>query len=161
MIYSYIKNPRNEYSLLNAGNFFIRCCVSPSKFWYTDNSICFVFPLDKLQKPWYYRSVFVVLTEQTTNIDNLMLCFTIIDFFEFDRPKYCFMNPGSMFVNRSLASFDSCTPLDAPTYLTAFGDPPKRWPDGQQFPLWKFRRNTTLVCSCLLGLLGAILKNVS
>ncbi|MDM8530032.1 hypothetical protein QUF63_02590 [Anaerolineales bacterium HSG25] len=55
---------------------------------------------------------------------------TIIDFLEFDQPKYCFMNPGSMFVNHDLASFESCTPLDAPTYLMAFGEPPKKWSEG-------------------------------
>jgi len=56
---------------------------------------------------------------------------TIIDFLECETPKYCFINPGSMFVDGNMDELESGVPLDAETYLTAFGDPPERWPEGR------------------------------
>jgi len=53
---------------------------------------------------------------------------TIIDLLEFNEPKYCFLNPGTMFVGGRLRALEQGIPLDAETYLTAFGDPPRRWP---------------------------------
>lgn len=53
---------------------------------------------------------------------------TIVDLLAFDEPKYCFLNPGTMFVNGNLRAVERGMPLDAETYLSAFGDPPKQWP---------------------------------
>lgn len=55
---------------------------------------------------------------------------TIVDFFDFDEPKYCFINPNTPFVNSDLGKLAPCQPLDAETYLTAFGKPPQGWEDG-------------------------------
>jgi len=52
---------------------------------------------------------------------------TIIDLLEFDQPKYCFLNPGSWFVDAAIKTLPSCEPLDAITYLTGFGQPPQNW----------------------------------
>jgi hypothetical protein len=53
---------------------------------------------------------------------------TVVDLLAFEEPKYCFLNPGSLFANGNLRTLEQGTPLDAETYVHAFGDPPKRWP---------------------------------
>lgn len=53
---------------------------------------------------------------------------TVVDLLAFEEPKYCFLNPGSLFVNGNLRTLERGAPLDAETYLSVFGDPPKRWP---------------------------------
>lgn len=53
---------------------------------------------------------------------------TVIDLLTFEEPSYCFLNPGTLFVNSNLHSLERGAPLDAATYLHACGDPPKRWP---------------------------------
>ncbi len=55
---------------------------------------------------------------------------TVVDFFDCMHPKYCFINPNTPFVTRDLKVFPPCVPLDAATYLTAFGDAPKNWESG-------------------------------
>jgi hypothetical protein len=55
---------------------------------------------------------------------------TIVDLLEFDQPKYCFLNPGSWFVDNAIKTLPACEPLDASTYLTGFGQPPQDWDSG-------------------------------
>ncbi len=54
---------------------------------------------------------------------------TVVDFLNFDKPKYCFIIPGTAFINNDVRILETCNPLDAKTYLTAFGESPKGWPD--------------------------------
>jgi hypothetical protein len=55
---------------------------------------------------------------------------TIVDLLEFDQPKYCFLNPGSWFVDAAIKTLPPCEPLDAATYLAGFGQPPQDWESG-------------------------------
>jgi hypothetical protein len=55
---------------------------------------------------------------------------TVVDFTDCMRPRYCFINPNTPFVTRNLKAFASCVPLDAATYVAAFGDAPKNWEPG-------------------------------
>lgn len=55
---------------------------------------------------------------------------TVVDLLASDEPKYCFLNPGTPFVNGGLRRIPPGMPLDAVTYLQAFGNPPARWPTG-------------------------------
>ena len=55
---------------------------------------------------------------------------TVVDFADCLHPKYCFLNPNTPFVTQPLKAFPACVPLDAATYLTAFGEVPKNWEQG-------------------------------
>jgi len=52
---------------------------------------------------------------------------TVVDLLDFDNPKYCFINPGTAFVNHDVNTLEPGVPLDAQTYLTAFGTAPQAW----------------------------------
>ncbi|NOQ35218.1 MAG: hypothetical protein GQ569_04905 [Methylococcaceae bacterium] len=55
---------------------------------------------------------------------------TVVDFLDFNEPRYCFINPNTLFVDSNVGSLTPCHPLDAQMYLSAFGQPPEIWEDG-------------------------------
>ncbi len=63
------------------------------------------------------------------NYNRKLILLWVKDILTFDKPKYCFIIPNTAFINNDVRMLESCTPLYAETYLTAFKEAPKGWSD--------------------------------